>query len=185
MGPGALAQVLRPLQTIFQGRNFPDLLVGLDSGDDAAVYKINNETAIIQTIDFFTPIVDDPYEYGAIAAANAMSDVYAMGGEVVLALNVCGFPANLPEQMISEILRGGAEKVAEAGGVLAGGHTIIDKEPKYGLSVLGLVHPERLLTRAGARVGDRILVTESGIRILPYRDFIELLWQGAFTPENS
>lgn len=160
MGPEALAQVLRPLQTIFQGRNFPDLLVGLDSGDDAAVYKINNETAIIQTIDFFTPIVDDPYEFGAIAAANAMSDVYAMGGEVVLGLNVCGFPSRLPERMISEILRGGAEKVAEAGGVLAGGHTIIDKEPKYGLAVLGLVHPERLLTRAGARVGDILVLTK-------------------------
>lgn len=135
-------------------------MVGLDSGDDAAVYKVNNEIAIIQTIDFFTPIVDDPYEFGAIAAANAMSDVYAMGGEVVLALNVCGFPPQLPEQMISEILRGGAEKVAEAGGVLAGGHTIIDEEPKYGLSVLGQVHPERLLTRAGARVGDILVLTK-------------------------
>jgi len=160
MGPEALAQVLRPLHNIFQGQNFPELLVGLDSGDDAAVYLVNNEIAIIQTIDFFTPIVDDPYEFGAIAAANAMSDVYAMGGEVVLALNVCGFPPKLPNQMISEILRGGAEKIAEAGGVLAGGHTIIDKEPKYGLSVLGQVHPERLLTKAGARVGDILVLTK-------------------------
>lgn len=160
MGPEALAQVLRPLQDIFQGQDFPGLLVGLDSGDDAAVYKINNETAIIQTIDFFTPIVDDAYEFGAIAAANAMSDVYAMGGDVVLALNVCGFPSDLPVGVISEILRGGAEKVAEAGGVLAGGHTIIDKEPKYGLAVLGLVHPERLLTRAGARAGDLVVLTK-------------------------
>jgi selenide,water dikinase len=160
MGPEALAQVLRPLQDVFQGRNFPGLLVGLDSGDDAAVYKIDNETAIIQTIDFFTPIVDDPYEFGAIAAANAVSDVYAMGGDVLLALNVCAFPRNLPVQVISEILRGGAEKVAEAGGVLAGGHTIVDKEPKYGLAVLGLVHPEHLLTRAGARVGDIVVLTK-------------------------
>jgi selenide,water dikinase len=160
MGPEALAQVLRPLHTIFQGQNVPDLLVGLDSGDDAAVYKINNETAVILTIDFFTPIVDDPYEFGAIAAANAMSDVYAMGGEVALALNVCGFPSKLPEYMISEIMRGGAEKVVEAGGVLVGGHTIIDKEPKYGLAVLGLVHPKHLLTRAGARIGDIVVLTK-------------------------
>jgi selenide,water dikinase len=136
------------------------LLIGLDSGDDAAVYKINNQLAIIQTVDFFTPIVDDPYQFGSIAAANAMSDVYAMGGEVLLALNICGFPSKLPAQIISEILRGGAEKVAEAGGVLAGGHTIVDKEPKYGLCVLGRVHPERLLTRAGARVGDILVLTK-------------------------
>lgn len=160
MGPEALAQVLRPLQDIFQSYDFPDLIVGLDSGDDAAVYKINNDVAIIQTVDFFTPIVDDPFQFGAIAAANAMSDVYAMGGEVILALNICGFPTDLPEQMISEILRGGAEKVAEAGGVLAGGHTINDKEPKYGLAVLGQVHPEELLTRAGARVGDILVLTK-------------------------
>ncbi|MCK5059190.1 MAG: selenide, water dikinase SelD [Candidatus Aminicenantes bacterium] len=160
MGPEALAQVLRPLQEIFQNTNLPDLLVGLNSGDDAAVYKITEDTAVIQTIDFFTPIVDDPYQFGAIAAANAMSDVYAMGGEVILALNVCGFPANLPQQMISEILRGGAEKVAEAGGALAGGHTIIDKEPKYGLSVLGRVHPSQLLKKSGARVGDMLVLTK-------------------------
>jgi selenide,water dikinase len=160
MGPGALAQVLRPLQNIFQNADFPDLLVGLNSGDDAAVYKITDDTAIIQTIDFFTPIVDDPYQFGAIAAANAMSDVYAMGGEVILALNICGFPAGLPLQMISEILRGGAEKIAEAGAALAGGHTIIDKEPKYGLSVLGRVHPEELLTKGGAQVGDMLVLTK-------------------------
>lgn len=160
MGPEALAQVLRPLQDIFKNNDYPDLLLGLDSGDDAAVYKITEDTAIIQTIDFFTPIVDDPYQFGAIAAANAMSDVYAMGGEVILALNVCGFPTDLPVEMITEILRGGAEKVAEAGGVLAGGHTINDKEPKYGLSVLGRVHPEELLTKAGAQVGDMLVLTK-------------------------
>jgi selenide,water dikinase len=160
MGPEALAQVLRPIQDVFKNTHFPELLIGLDSGDDAAVYKITEDTAVIQTIDFFTPIVDDPYQFGAIAAANAMSDVYAMGGEVILALNVCGFPANLPQQVISDILRGGAEKVAEAGGVLAGGHTINDKEPKYGLSVLGRVHPSQLLTKAGARAGDMLVLTK-------------------------
>ncbi|UCH93701.1 MAG: selenide, water dikinase SelD, partial [Candidatus Aminicenantes bacterium] len=155
-----LAQVLQPLQNIFKDHEHPGLLVGLNSGDDAAVYKINDDMAVIHTIDFFTPIVDDPFQYGAIAAANAVSDVYAMGGEVILALNVCGFPPDMPPRVISEILRGGAVKIAETGGVLAGGHTINDKEPKYGLSVLGQVHPDRLLTRAGARVNDVLVLTK-------------------------
>jgi selenide,water dikinase len=160
MGPGTLAQVLLPIQNFFKSQKFPGILVGLDSGDDAAVYKINNDMAVIHTVDFFTPIVDDPFQYGAIAAANAVSDVYAMGGEVILALNICGFPSDLPPRMVSEILRGGAVKITEAEGVLAGGHTIIDREPKYGLSVLGQVHPEKLLTRAGARVGDILVLTK-------------------------
>jgi selenide,water dikinase len=160
MGPEALAQVLRPLQDLFRAQDHPRLLVGLEISDDAAVYQISDELAVIQTLDFFTPVVDDPYDYGAIAAANAMSDVYAMGGEVVLALNICGFPPDLPPGVISEILRGGAEKVAEAGGVIAGGHTIDDKEPKYGLSVMGLVHPGRVLSKAGARPGDVLLLTK-------------------------
>ena len=160
MGPEALAQVLRPLQDLFVAEEYPDLLVGLEVSDDAAVYKINDEVAVIQTLDFFPPVVDDPYDYGAIAAANAMSDVYAMGGEVVLALNICGFPSDLPLDVTSEILRGGAEKVAEAGGVLAGGHTIGDPEPKYGLSVMGLVHPDQILTKAGAQAGDALVLTK-------------------------
>ncbi len=160
MGPEALAQVLRPLQNLFRAEQYPNLLVGLEVSDDAAVYKINDEVAVIQTLDFFPPVVDDPYDYGAIAAANAMSDIYAMGGEVVLALNICGFPPDLPPEIISEILRGGAEKVAEAGGVLAGGHTLDDKEPKYGLSVMGLIHPECVLTKAGARPGDVLVLTK-------------------------
>jgi selenide,water dikinase len=160
MGPEALAQVLRPLQNMFRAEEHPELLVGLEVSDDAAVYKINDELAVIQTLDFFTPVVDDPYDYGAIAAANAMSDVYAMGGEVVLALNICGFPPDLPPEVIVEILRGGAEKVVEAGGVLAGGHTLDDKEPKYGLAVMGLVHPDRVLTKAGARPGDVLILTK-------------------------
>jgi len=160
MGPEALAQVLRPLQNLFRADQYPNLLVGLEVSDDAAVYKINDGVAVIQTLDFFPPIVDDPYDYGAIAAANAMSDVYAMGGEVVLALNICGFPRDLPAEVVSDILRGGAEKVAEAGGILAGGHTLDDKEPKYGLAVMGFVHPDRVLTKAGTRPGDVLLLTK-------------------------
>jgi len=160
MGPETLAQVLRPLQGMFPVDQYPQLLVGLEVSDDAAVYKINDEVAVIQTLDFFPPVVDDPYDYGAIAAANAMSDVYAMGGEVVLALNICGFPHDLPAGIVAEILRGGAEKVAEAGGALAGGHTLDDKEPKYGLAVMGLIHPDRILTKAGARPGDALVLTK-------------------------
>ena len=160
MGPEALAQVLRPLQNMFRAEDYPELLVGLEVSDDAAVYKINDEVAVIQTLDFFPPVVDDPYDYGAVAAANAMSDVYAMGGEVVLALNICGFPPDLPPDIVTEILRGGAEKVAEARGILAGGHTLDDKEPKYGLAVMGFVHPNRVLTKAGAQPGDVLILTK-------------------------
>ncbi len=134
--------------------------MGLDTPDDAAVYRLNDEQAVVMTVDFFAPLVDDPYAYGAIAAANAMSDVYAMGGEVVLALNVAAFPEDLPVETIAGILRGGADKVHDAGGVIAGGHTIIDAEPKYGLCVLGLVHPQRVMTKAGARPGDVLFLTK-------------------------
>lgn len=160
MGPETLAQVLRPMQGMFPADKYPDLLVGLEISDDAAVYKISDVLAIIHTLDFFTPVVDDPYDFGSIAAANAMSDVYAMGGEVIMALNICGFPTNFPPEIISHILRGGAEKVAEAGGVLAGGHTIGDKEPKYGLSVMGTIHPKHILTKAGARPKDKLVLTK-------------------------
>jgi selenide,water dikinase len=160
MGPEALAQVLRPLRDLFPAEEHPELLVGLSISDDAAVYRVSDEVAIIQTLDFFTPIVDDAYDYGAIAAANAMSDVYAMGGDVALALNICGFPPDLPLEITREILRGGAEKVVEAGGVLAGGHTIDDEEPKYGLSVMGTVHPDRVWTKAAARPGDVLVLTK-------------------------
>ena len=160
MDPMVLAQVLRPLQGMFSPAKHPNLLVGLQVSDDAAVYKISDEIAVIQTLDFFTPIVDDPYDFGAIAAANAMSDVYAMGGEVALAMNICGFPPDLPVEMISEILRGGAEKVAESGGALVGGHTVDDKEPKYGLSVMGLIHPDKILTKGGAKPGDILFLTK-------------------------
>ena len=121
---------------------------------------MSDEIAVVQTLDFFPPVVDDAYDYGAIAAANAMSDIYAMGGEVVLALNIAAFPPELPTEIVSAILRGGADKVAEAGGVLAGGHTIDDKEPKYGMAVMGFVHPDRVLTKAGARPGDVLVLTK-------------------------
>ncbi len=148
------------MREMFRAEKYPNLLVGLEVSDDAAVYEINDEVAVIQTLDFFPPVVDDPYDYGAIAAVNAMSDVYAMGGEVVLALNICGFPPDMDPAIVAEILRGGAEKVAEAGGVLAGGHTLDDKEPKYGLAVMGIVHPDRVLTKAGARPGDALVLTK-------------------------
>lgn len=164
MGPETLAQVVRPISDLFTEKDHPELLVGLAVSDDAAVYKVSDDVAMIHTLDFFTPIVDDPYDFGAIAAANSLSDVYAMGGRVTVALNICGFPSNLPTDMISEILRGGADKVKESGGVLAGGHTIVDKEPKYGLSVNGIVHPDKILAKAHAQPGD-ILVLSKGIGV--------------------
>lgn len=142
-----------------QGAN-PNLLAGLGVADDAAVYRINATTAVVATLDFFAPLVDDPFTYGAIAAANAMSDVYAMGGEVILGLNIAAFPEDLPPAVQSEILRGGATKVLEAGAVVAGGHTIWDKEPKFGMSVLGVVHPSRIFSKAALRPGDVLYLTK-------------------------
>jgi len=152
-----LADVLRHFPDLAGGA---DLLVGLAAPDDAAVYRLNDSQAVVLTVDFFGPLVDDPYDWGAIAAANAMSDVYAMGGEVLVALNVAAFPETLPTEMIGQILRGGSDKVAEAGGVIAGGHTIRDDEPKYGLCVLGTVHPDRIITKGGARPGDVLFLTK-------------------------
>jgi len=134
--------------------------VGLDAADDAAVYRLSDEVAIISTTDFFTPVVDDPYDYGAIAAANSMSDVYAMGGEVLLALNIAAFPPKLDPAVVSAVFQGGAEKVIEAGGAIAGGHTVQDEEPKYGLAVTGIVHPQRIFTKAGAAPGDALVLTK-------------------------
>ena len=151
---------MRPLSDKFHARDFPALLVGLGEPDDAAVYRINDTTAIIQTLDFFPPVVDDAYAFGAIAAANAMSDVYAMGGEVLLALNLAAWREELPLELLSEIMRGAADKVAEAGAVIAGGHTITDDEPKFGLSVTGSVHPDRIARKSGARVGDVLVLTK-------------------------
>jgi selenide, water dikinase len=156
----ALAQVLRPVKEVFAVSDFANLLVGLDSPDDAAVWRIDQDRAIVVTTDFFTPVVDDPYDYGAIAAANSLSDVYAMGGKPFLALNVAALPPDLPSEISSEIIRGGAEKAHEAGVVIAGGHTIQDKEPKYGLVAIGFVDPHHMLTKAGAQPGDRLVLTK-------------------------
>lgn len=156
MGPGDLAQVLRHLES----HSHPNLIVGLNPGDDAAVYLINERQALVQTVDFFPPIVDDPYTFGAIAAANSMSDIYAMGGEVSFALNIVAFPDDLDYSILAAILQGGADKVREGGGLVAGGHTVIDKEPKYGLCVTGIADPAQIMSKGGARPGDRLLLTK-------------------------
>jgi selenide,water dikinase len=155
-----LAQVLRPLAATSNAADYPDLLVGLGAPDDAAVYRVDEQRALIQTMDFFPPVVDDAYAYGAIAAANAMSDIYAMGGEVALGLNIAAWREDLPLELLSEIFRGGAEKMREGGGVIAGGHTITDKEPKYGIVVTGFADPARIFTKAGAQVGDALVLTK-------------------------
>lgn len=137
-----------------------DLLVGSATGDDAAVYRLDDRTALVVTVDFFTPITDDPYEFGAVAAANSLSDVYAMGGRPLLALNVVGFPAALAAEMLGEVLRGGYDKAAEANCLIVGGHTVDDNEPKYGLSVVGLIEPGRQVSNAGAQPGDALVLTK-------------------------
>ncbi len=138
----------------------PDLLVGFEHGDDAAVYRLDERVALVLTVDFFAPIVDDPFTYGAIAAANSMSDIYAVGGRPITALNVAAFPRSLPFEVPSEILRGGAEKVAEAGAIIVGGHTVDDVEPKYGLSVVGVVEPGKQVQNSTAQVGDVLMLTK-------------------------
>lgn len=152
--------MLRPLQDIFPASDHPDLLVGLGLPDDAAVWKLDDEKGLVVTTDFFTPVVDTPYDYGAIAAANALSDLYAMGAHPIFALNIAAMPPDLPHEILSEILRGGAEKVREAGAVIAGGHSIQDQEPKYGLVGIGLVPLEELMTKAMAKPGDLLLLTK-------------------------
>lgn len=136
------------------------MLIGLESPDDAAVWRLSDEQAIVITTDFFTPVVDTPYEYGAIAAANSLSDIYAMGGKPFLALNIAALPDHLPPEVSSEILRGGAEKAREAGVVVAGGHTVKDKEPKYGLVAIGFVHPQKMISKGGLRAGDVMILTK-------------------------
>jgi selenide,water dikinase len=155
-----LEQVLRPLTEISSRGLDPDLLVGLDRPDDAAVYRLAEDLALVVTVDFFTPIVDDPYAYGAIAAANSLSDAYAMNARPLLALNVAGLPSDLPVEMTRQIFRGGADKAREAGIPVAGGHTVRDKEPKYGLVVVATLHPDELKRKGGARSGDRLLLSK-------------------------
>ena len=174
---GKLADVVRRLPVIKD----ENLLVGFDYADDAGVYKLSDELAMIQTLDFFPPIVDDPYIYGQIAAANALSDVYAMGGVVKTAMNIVGFPEFLDEEILGRILLGGAKKVAEAGAVLCGGHSIKDNEPKYGLSVTGIVHPDRILANKGARPGDLLILTKKlGVGIVTAAHKVDLDRYGAF-----
>ncbi len=156
MGPGALTEILQDLPNVKDR----DLLVGYDSSDDAAVYRVSDDVAVIETVDFFTPIVDDPYLFGQIAAANALSDVYAMGGEPRVAMNLLCVPNCLPKEDVRAILEGGHSKAVEAGCVIAGGHTIQDNEPKYGLCVTGFVHPERILKNVGAQPGDVLVLTK-------------------------
>lgn len=156
IGPGTLARILERLPKFSDER----LLVGIETSDDGAVYQISDELAMIQTLDFFPPMVDDPYVFGQVAAANALSDIYAMGGEPKTALNIVAWPNCINPEILGEILRGGAEKVQEAGAVLAGGHSIQDDVPKYGLSVTGFVHPQHLFRNCGARAGDVLILTK-------------------------
>lgn len=151
-----MAQVLCQLPKTYDD----NLLVGLDTSDDAAVYKINDDLALIQTLDFFTPVVDDPYTFGQIAATNSLSDVYAMGGEPRLAMNIVCFPSCLNPNVLAEILKGGYDKVKEAGAITVGGHTVEDDEPKYGLSVAGFVHPDKVLSNSNAKPGDVLVLTK-------------------------
>ncbi|MEG0806211.1 MAG: selenide, water dikinase SelD [Lachnospiraceae bacterium] len=157
MGPDALAQVLCHLPKFSD----PNLLVGFESSDDASVYRINDETALIQTVDIFPPVVDDPYVYGKIAAANSLSDVYAMGGLPKLAMNIFCFPEDLPTSVLQDILMGGYEKVAEADSIITGGHTLKDPEPKYGLCVSGFAHPRDIIRNDTAKPGDILILTKA------------------------
>lgn len=156
VGAGVLAQLLDGIKV----HSDPDLLVGFDKSDDASVYRISDELALVQTVDFFPPIADDPYLFGQIAATNALSDVYAMGGEPKLALNLMCVPKNMPQEAVHQMLRGGYDKVYEAGCLITGGHSIFDEEPKYGLAVTGFVHPDHILTNSGAQAGDVLILTK-------------------------
>ena len=163
VGAGVLAQLLDGIKV----HSDPNLLVGFDKSDDASVYKVSDELALVQTVDFFPPIADDAYLFGQIAATNALSDVYAMGGEPKLCLNIMAIPADMPKETVHDLLRGGYDKVYEAGALITGGHSILDEEPKYGLAVTGFVHPDRVLTNAGAKPGDVLLLTKPiGIGVL-------------------
>lgn len=172
VGAGVLAKLLDGIRV----HSDPNLLVGFDKSDDASVYKVTDELALVQTVDFFPPIDDDPYTFGQIAATNALSDVYAMGGEPKLALNIMAVPDSLPKEAVHALLRGGYDKVYEAGAIITGGHSILDDEPKYGLAVTGFVHPDRLLTNSGAKPGDVLFLTKLlGVGILTTAAKAELL----------
>lgn len=155
-----LTEILRPTQGIFAAADYPDLLVGLESPDDAAVWKLDDGRGLVLTTDFFTPIVDDPYDYGRIAATNAISDIFAMGGTPFMALNIAALPPDLDPAILQRIMLGGAEAAKGAGVVIAGGHTVRDAEPKYGLAVVGFVDTEKMFTKGGARPGDVLVLTK-------------------------
>ena len=179
MGPGALSEMLAALPVGYE----PNLLVGFDTSDDACVYRLRDDLVMIQTVDFFPPIVDDPYHYGQIAAANALSDIYAMGVEPSLALNILGIPACLPAADVAAIIAGGAEKVREAGAVIAGGHSVEDTEPKYGLCVSAFCRPEEIWSNAGAQAGDVLALTKPlGNGILATAAKRDLIGQAEFLP---
>ena len=177
VGAGVLAQLLEGIQV----RSDPNLLVGFDRSDDASVYRISDELALVQTVDFFPPIADDPYTFGAIAAVNALSDIYAMGGEPKLALNIMAVPKDMPKEAVHELLRGGYDKVYEAGALITGGHSILDEEPKYGLAVTGFVRPDKLLRNCGALPGDVLLLTKPlGIGILTTAAKVDMVSESAW-----
>lgn len=152
--------MLRPLQDTFDAQDYPDLRVGLAAPDDAAVWRLDDDRLLVMTTDFFTPVVDDPYDYGAIAAANSLSDIYAMGAQPFMALNIACLPVDLPQDVVTEIIKGLAETAKQAGTVIAGGHTIQDQEPKVGLVALGFAAPEELITKQGMQAGDRLVLTK-------------------------
>ncbi|EQB22009.1 MULTISPECIES: selenide, water dikinase SelD [Dehalobacter] len=156
LGPGMLSSVLDKLPKVAD----PHLLVGFDSSDDAAIYQLTDDLAVVQTLDFFPPMVDDPYTFGQIAAANALSDIYAMGGEVKTALNIVCFPEKMDLNILGEIMLGGSEKVRESGGILVGGHSIADSDVKYGLSVMGIIHPDKIYKNNTCQKGDQLLLTK-------------------------
>ena len=178
MGPGDLSRALAALPL----KSDPRLLVGRETFDDAGVFRVSDDLALVQTVDFFAPVVDDPFDFGQVAAANALSDVYAMGGQPLTALNIVAFPTNdLPLEVLGDILAGGQEKVHEAGALIVGGHTVVDTELKYGLSVTGRAHPDFLLTNAGAKAGDQIILTKAvGNGILATAGK-----RGQLSPENA
>ena len=156
LGPGILSRVLERIPKKYD----ENLLIGFESSDDASVYKLTDEIAMVQTLDFFPPMVDDPYTFGKIAAANALSDIYAMGGEVKTALNIVCFPEQMDLNILGDIIQGGSEKVEEAGGVLSGGHSIMDQDVKYGLSVTGIINPNKIYQNNGCKVGDKLILTK-------------------------
>ena len=171
VGAGTLSKLLGDMPTHVD----PNLLVGFDRSDDASVYRVSDELALVQTVDFFPPIVDDPFTFGQIAATNALSDVYAMGGEPKLALNLLCIPENMPQSAVQAILAGGYSKVFEAGAIITGGHSIFDDVPKYGLSVTGFVHPDKFYKNLGAREGDVLFLTKPlGVGILTTAEKAEM-----------